>query len=165
MWLSVWSEVQIVCIWSSWCHCIPKPHHLLPRLNPDWFYLSGTDLPRLSWKRGRYADVVVLVVELWLFIFCVNVFCLSCRVLLMFAAKYFLVVKTPHTWHCQTRVICFSTTTALHHFLYKKTTSSSHHFLPGWLQLMFIWWCVNVHWSCIISENKLPLLFIAPFLY
>jgi len=53
VWLSVWSEVQIVCIWSSWCHCIPKPHHLLPHLNPDWFYLSGTGLPRLSWKRGR----------------------------------------------------------------------------------------------------------------
>jgi len=31
---------------------IPKPHHLLSRLNPDWFYLSGTGLPRLSWKRG-----------------------------------------------------------------------------------------------------------------
>jgi len=22
-------------------------HHLLPHLNPDWFYLSGTSLPRL----------------------------------------------------------------------------------------------------------------------
>ena len=22
--LSVWSEVQIVCIWSTWCHCHPK---------------------------------------------------------------------------------------------------------------------------------------------
>ena len=43
--------MQIVCIWSSWCHCIPKPHHLLPRLNPDWFYLSGTGWPRSSWKR------------------------------------------------------------------------------------------------------------------
>ena len=52
MWLSMWSEVQIVCIWPSWCHCIPKPHHLLPHLNSDWFYLSGTSLPRLSWKRG-----------------------------------------------------------------------------------------------------------------
>jgi len=49
----VCSQVQIVCIWSSWCHCIPKPSHLLPHLNPDWFYLSGTSLPRLSWKRGR----------------------------------------------------------------------------------------------------------------
>jgi len=49
VWLSVWSEVQIVCICSSWCHCIPKPHHFLPHLNPDWFYLSGTSLPRLSW--------------------------------------------------------------------------------------------------------------------
>jgi len=31
---------------------IPKPHHLLPHLNPDWFYLSVTSLPSLSWKRG-----------------------------------------------------------------------------------------------------------------
>jgi len=22
---------------------VPKPHRLLPHLNPDWFYLSGTD--------------------------------------------------------------------------------------------------------------------------
>jgi len=21
--LSVWSEVQMICIWSSWCHCHP----------------------------------------------------------------------------------------------------------------------------------------------
>jgi len=28
-------------------------YHLLPHLNPDPFYLSGTGLPRFSWKRGR----------------------------------------------------------------------------------------------------------------
>ena len=22
-WLSVWREVQMICIWSSWCHCHP----------------------------------------------------------------------------------------------------------------------------------------------
>jgi len=22
-WLSVWSEVQMIYIWSSWCHCQP----------------------------------------------------------------------------------------------------------------------------------------------
>jgi len=44
VWLSVWSEVQVVCIWST---AIPKPHHLLPHLKPDWFYLSGTGLPWL----------------------------------------------------------------------------------------------------------------------
>jgi len=32
---------------------IPKPHRLLPRLNPDWFYLFGTGLTRLSWKSSR----------------------------------------------------------------------------------------------------------------
>ena len=38
-----------VLVWLS----VPKPHHLLPHINPDWFQLSGTGLPRLSWKRGR----------------------------------------------------------------------------------------------------------------
>ena len=74
--LSVWSEVQIACIWSSWCHCIPKAHNLLPHLSPDWFYLCGTGLPRLSWKRGRWTDVVVAVLMLfteWLALFA-NIF-------------------------------------------------------------------------------------------
>jgi len=22
-WLSVWSEMQMICIWSHWCHCHP----------------------------------------------------------------------------------------------------------------------------------------------
>ena len=47
-------------VFSLQCFCyqcfdtaIPKRHYLLPHLNPDWFYLSGTGLPILSWKRGR----------------------------------------------------------------------------------------------------------------
>jgi len=39
----------------------PNPHHLLPHLNPDWFYLSSTGLPRLSWKKGKQVVVVVAV--------------------------------------------------------------------------------------------------------
>jgi len=50
VWLYVWSEVQTVFIWSSWCHCFPKSH-LLPHLNPGWLYLSDIGLLRLSWKR------------------------------------------------------------------------------------------------------------------
>ena len=51
VWLSVWSEVQIVCIWSSWCHCIPKPHHLLPRFKsrlvlPFWYRLTQVVLEK-----------------------------------------------------------------------------------------------------------------------
>jgi len=49
-WLSVWCEVQVICIWSSWCYCQPATHHLLLHYNPEWFNLSGTGLPRLSWK-------------------------------------------------------------------------------------------------------------------
>ena len=35
VWLSVWSEVLIVCIWSNDATATPKPHHLLPHLNRD----------------------------------------------------------------------------------------------------------------------------------
>ena len=49
--MAIFLERDADCLWSSRCHCIPKPHHLLPHLNPEWFYLSGTDLHRLSWKR------------------------------------------------------------------------------------------------------------------
>jgi len=39
---------------------LKTPHHLLPHLNPDWFFLSGTCLPRLFWKRGYKMGVVVV---------------------------------------------------------------------------------------------------------
>jgi len=52
VWLSVWREVQTVCIWFADATAIPKLHHLLPHLDPDWFYLSGTGLPRVSQKKG-----------------------------------------------------------------------------------------------------------------
>jgi len=31
---------------------VPKPHRLLPDLNPDWFYLSGSGLPRFTGKEA-----------------------------------------------------------------------------------------------------------------
>ena len=30
----------------------PKLHHPLPHINPDWFYIAGTGIPRLSWKKS-----------------------------------------------------------------------------------------------------------------
>jgi len=36
---------------------------IISHFNPDWFYLSDTVLPRLSWKRGREMDVVVVKVK------------------------------------------------------------------------------------------------------
>jgi len=47
--ISTWTRRQCICA----LQCIPEPHHLLPHLNPEWFYLSGTGLPRLSWKSGH----------------------------------------------------------------------------------------------------------------
>jgi len=49
---------------------IPKPHHLLPHLNPDWFYVCGTGLPRLSWKEAVKRGVVVVVVVVFMISVC-----------------------------------------------------------------------------------------------
>ena len=58
-----WGVGVVICLeWGAGClhkvrpadaTAIPKPHHLLPRLSPDWSYLSGTGLPSLSLERGR----------------------------------------------------------------------------------------------------------------
>ena len=53
--LSVWSEVQIVCMWSGWCHCIPKPQLLLPcksrLLLLFWYWLTQVVLERRPLNR------------------------------------------------------------------------------------------------------------------
>ena len=74
VWLSVCSEVQIVCMWSSWCRCHPKPHHLLPHLNPDWFtfLVLFCSLAVLHPRVGHTKDVLspfipVLCHSDWLF--------------------------------------------------------------------------------------------------
>jgi len=61
---NVWSEVQTVCIWSSWSHCFPKPHHLLPHLNPDRFYLAGTEKEAV--KTGVVVVVYIYRPQWWL---------------------------------------------------------------------------------------------------
>jgi len=47
-WLSVWSEVQMICIWSSWCHCHPLS---LAPAKSRMVCLSGASLPGCPGKR------------------------------------------------------------------------------------------------------------------
>jgi len=49
VWLSVWSKVHMICIWSRWCHCHPSS---LTPVKSRMVYLSGASLPRLSWKKA-----------------------------------------------------------------------------------------------------------------
>jgi len=44
---------------------IPTPHYLVTHSNPDWFYLSGTGLPTLSWKKRPLngCSVVIFLVN------------------------------------------------------------------------------------------------------
>jgi len=50
VWLSVWSEVQMICIWSSWWHCHCIISCFIKIYNGSAF--SGASLPRLFWKRA-----------------------------------------------------------------------------------------------------------------
>ena len=40
VWLSVWSEVQTVCIWSSWCHCHPKTPSSVASFKPTLVFTA-----------------------------------------------------------------------------------------------------------------------------
>jgi len=41
-WLSVWSEVQMICVWSSWCHChnIISCSSKIKNSLPFWYRLT-----------------------------------------------------------------------------------------------------------------------------
>ena len=58
VWLSIWSKMQIVYIWSSWCLCIPKPRQsssvasFKSRLDlPFWYRLTQIVLDKRSLNR------------------------------------------------------------------------------------------------------------------
>ena len=56
-WLSVWSEVQIVCIWSGWCHCHPIISCFSKMQNglPFWCHITQFVLNGCS---GHFFDTV-----------------------------------------------------------------------------------------------------------
>ena len=54
-------EVQIACIWFSWCHCHPITS---ASAKSRMVYPSGTDSPRQSRTKGRKPVVVVVVTHL-----------------------------------------------------------------------------------------------------
>jgi len=48
-WFSVWSEVQMICIFAADATATPS----LAPVKSRMVYLSGAGLPRLSWKKGH----------------------------------------------------------------------------------------------------------------
>ena len=49
-WLSVWSKVQMICIYPA--DVTATPSSLVP-VKSKLVYLNGASLPRLSWKKGH----------------------------------------------------------------------------------------------------------------
>ena len=55
VWLCVWIEVHIVCIWFSWCHCYPKTPSSLATFKsrlvlPFWYRLTQVVLEKRPLK-------------------------------------------------------------------------------------------------------------------
>jgi len=53
LWLSVWSEVHTVCIWSSWCQCHPRTPLSLASFKSRPVLPFWHRLVRLSWNVKR----------------------------------------------------------------------------------------------------------------
>jgi len=53
-WLSVWSNVQMICIWSSWCHCHPiiSCSSKIQNGLPFWCWLTQFNVITLSKNKG-----------------------------------------------------------------------------------------------------------------
>jgi len=58
-WLSVWSKVQMICTWSSWCHCHPIVSCFIKIQIASTFLMPS--LARLSWKRRCWTGVCLSV--------------------------------------------------------------------------------------------------------
>jgi len=109
MWLSVRSEVQIVCIWSSWCCCHPKTPSSLASFKsrlvlPFWYRLTQVVLEKeplngcnsstsswvgmLSWKKWVFSNH------------------LQCAVLQKLAGRLFHTDGITQVELCETRRTC-----------------------------------------------------------
>lgn len=52
VWLSVWTEVQIICMWSNWYHC---RHHCMSKLQHRFIFLEPTVYP--CWEEEFVRDL------------------------------------------------------------------------------------------------------------
>ena len=64
-WLYVWREVQMTCIWSSWCHCHPI---ISASVRSRMVYPASTGLFGLFQTKGRKTVIVLVVVVLSVYI-------------------------------------------------------------------------------------------------
>ena len=98
VWLSVWSEVQIVCTWSSWCHCHPKTPSSIASFQsrpvlPFWYRLTHDVLE----KRQLNGCSSSIFPGIFMTVF---LHCDSCQIpwhFLFFSDKWSLCVKLLHS--------------------------------------------------------------------
>ena len=57
-----WSKVRLSAYGPADAIVSQNSHHLLSHLNPDWFYLSGTGLPKVVLEKRLLNGCSVVVV-------------------------------------------------------------------------------------------------------
>jgi len=101
-WLSVWSEVQMICIWSSWCHCHPIISCFIRIQNglPFWFWLTRVVLE----KRPLNGTTNLMVGNITFFMIFLLFFGPLLLTLLFFL---YLLEYMLHNFHNEQYIVCF----------------------------------------------------------
>jgi len=160
VWLSLWSEVQTVCMWSSWCHCRLKTPSSLASFKSRLCLLF---LYWLTLEKRPLNGCSVLVLFSMTFISSVSLF--SAVVCCVVAA--YLVNKYYYYYHC---LICaFSALTLLvgrqeGHPACKKLSGGVLAWLSVWSEMQT---CIRPSWchchSLSLASVKSRL--VSPFWY
>ena len=89
--ISAWSEVQIVCLWSSWRHCHPKTPSSLALFKsrlvlPFWYRLTQ-DVPEKRPLSGCSSSKFYDITDHW--------------AVIIFTLFYCMFVIGPISWRCK----------------------------------------------------------------
>jgi len=78
-WLSVCSEVQMICMWSSWCHCHPPSLALWKsRMVLPFWYTGLPDCPGKEAIKWVLLLCCIILYQCNKTCFCLQCFCLQC---------------------------------------------------------------------------------------
>ena len=142
-WLSVWSKVQMTCIWSGWCHC--WCHCIISASeNPEWFILL---VPAYLGSPGKKAVKRLCVCV------CVCVLCCVC-VCMRACVRVCVCVCTSRT---------FTHSNYYYYYYYNRFTTPCPGLLPRWVgtrrinhsgfyTLQHVW---NLYWITLVHAHKL----------
>ena len=186
VWLSLWSEVQIVCIWSSWCHYHPQTLSSFASFKsrlvlPFWYRLTQVVLEKrpLNGCSSSYDALWLDITEALLTAFLIK-FCASSDCLLTASWTVPLqVIQVTHwrllNWTLLQWTMKYSAGTHTHHiYAPHKTLSGRFPALSSlslslslspslsslFSELCVHWGQISLHWSLTLFSHVLLVYYI-----